>query len=190
MKAAHEDKESLTGGGERRSWRELQLPVSIAMRKQGRRGEAEVRREGDEMEGGTARRRFREGAEDGGRAEELATEGSARRKAPLTGRDPEVRHGSPRLATGDCHPQGHLESAQEQNRTAGRELLKGGLAKFSVSGGTKLLVQQLRSCTARVTVSSEKLSANLEMDPKVLDVLKGLHGAPHKSCTRRKKAGK
>lgn len=73
----------------------------------------------DEMERETARRRFRKGAEDGvDRGNCLRwgwkTERSTRMKRRLTGRDVEVRHGSPRLATGDCHPQGNLESAQER----------------------------------------------------------------------------
>lgn len=69
MKAAHEDKESLTGGRERRSWRELQLPVSIAMRKQGRRGEAEVQCEGmkwkEERRGEGSEREAGDGADPG-----------------------------------------------------------------------------------------------------------------------------
>lgn len=32
---------------------------------------------------------------------------------------------------------------------------------------------------------SENLLANLEMDSQVLNVLKGLHCAPHESCTHR-----
>lgn len=46
-----------------RSWRELQLPVSIVMRMQGSSREEEAVQE-DEMGRETARRRLQEGAED------------------------------------------------------------------------------------------------------------------------------
>lgn len=120
--------------GERRSWRELQLPVSIAMqcRAGAQRGRGSAR-------GWNGERNGKEAILRGSRGRAALRQVSAVRikdgrevhewredllQSLRCGRDVEVRHGSPRLATGDCHPQGHLESAQE--RPPCQESLHGG----------------------------------------------------------------
>lgn len=121
--------------GERLSWRELQLPVSIAMRCRAaaHRGRGSVRGwNRGKCWGGDSEKEQRMGCPETSvysedeRREVQEWRGDLLRTLRC-GRDTEIWHGSPRLATGDCHPQGHLESAQESPPC--QEFLHGGSFK-------------------------------------------------------------